>query len=100
HGEHSAGCRLVRWETSKSNRWLADHRFQGGSARLKASMPYMIVKKLAYILSTVFMLGSARAQEVTERPNFLLLLSDDMTYHDLGSYGNQDVHTPNLDRLA
>ncbi|GAB5559310.1 MAG: sulfatase [Synoicihabitans sp.] len=27
-------------------------------------------------------------------------MADDMTYHDLGSVGNPDVHTPHLDRLA
>lgn len=35
-----------------------------------------------------------------ESPNFLLILGDDMMYHDLGVYGNDQVHTPNLDRLA
>ena len=40
--------------------------------------------------------GSRRAR----RPNLLLFLADDMTYHDLGCYGNAEVHTPNLDRLA
>lgn len=33
-------------------------------------------------------------------PNVLLLLADDMTYTDLGCYGNADVKTPHLDRLA
>ncbi|MDE0821708.1 MAG: sulfatase-like hydrolase/transferase [Opitutales bacterium] len=29
-----------------------------------------------------------------------MFLADDMTYSDLGCYGNPDVNTPNLDRLA
>ncbi len=33
-------------------------------------------------------------------PDVLLIISDDMTYHDLGCYGNRDVKTPNIDRLA
>jgi len=33
-------------------------------------------------------------------PNILLFLADDMTYHDLGVLGNQQLQTPNLDRLA
>ena len=33
-------------------------------------------------------------------PNLLLFLADDMTFTDLGCYGNPDVRTPHLDRLA
>jgi arylsulfatase A-like enzyme len=33
-------------------------------------------------------------------PNVLFVLADDLGYGDLGSYGNADAHTPNLDRLA
>jgi arylsulfatase A-like enzyme len=35
-----------------------------------------------------------------ERPNILLLLTDDMGYGDLGCYGGTMVPTPNIDRLA
>ena len=35
-----------------------------------------------------------------DRPNILIMISDDLTYHDLGCMGNRDVQTPNLDRLA
>jgi arylsulfatase A-like enzyme len=34
------------------------------------------------------------------KPNILFLLSDDHSYPYLGCYGNPDVQTPNLDRLA
>jgi len=35
-----------------------------------------------------------------EKPNILFLLSDDHSYPYLGCYGNKDVRTPNIDRLA
>jgi uncharacterized sulfatase len=35
-----------------------------------------------------------------EKPNLLLFLADDMTYTDLGCYGNPDVKTPAVDQLA
>jgi arylsulfatase A-like enzyme len=34
------------------------------------------------------------------RPNVVLIITDDVGYGDLGSYGAPDVKTPNLDRLA
>src|SRR3954466_8120739 len=33
-------------------------------------------------------------------PNILLILSDDQSAPHLGCYGNKDVHTPNIDKLA
>jgi arylsulfatase len=35
----------------------------------------------------------------TQKPNIILIMSDDMGYSDIGAYGGE-VHTPNLDHLA
>jgi len=42
----------------------------------------------------------ASVQSKARRPNTLLLIADDMTWSDAGCYGNRDVKTPNIDRLA
>ena len=34
------------------------------------------------------------------RPNVVLIMTDDLGWADLGSYGATDIRTPNLDRLA
>src|SRR5690349_9500450 len=34
------------------------------------------------------------------KPNVVLIITDDVGYGDLGSYGATDVRTPNIDRLA
>ena len=47
--------------------------------------------------------SSANAQRQTstaERPNVVFILTDDVGYGDIGSYGARDIRTPNIDRLA
>lgn len=48
------------------------------------------------LLSTLFASLGASAQT---RPNFLIVLADDMGYSDAGCYGGE-IETPNLDSLA
>lgn len=36
----------------------------------------------------------------TERPNFLFLIADDLTYRSIHALNNPEVHTPNLDGLV
>jgi hypothetical protein len=36
----------------------------------------------------------------TVRPNIVLIMSDDMGYADLSSYGATDIKTPNIDSLG
>ena len=46
------------------------------------------------------MLLPAEAAAAEGRPNFLLIVADDLCWRDLGFTGSADVKTPNLDRLA
>ncbi len=59
-------------------------------------MQRRIVLMLA--LAATFIFGAvARA---ANRPNVLLIMADDQTWEDSGVYGNDEVHTPNIDQLA
>jgi arylsulfatase A-like enzyme len=43
---------------------------------------------------------SVRGDEAARRPNILFILADDLGYGDVGCYGQKQIRTPNLDRLA
>lgn len=56
------------------------------------------------VLCIIFLVGfvaacSVPVKQQDEKPNIILILSDDMGYSDLGCYGGE-VETPNLDALA
>lgn len=41
----------------------------------------------------------AQSEKVSERPNVLLILADDLGWSDIGCYGSE-IHTPHIDGLA
>src|SRR5688572_28613122 len=56
---------------------------------------------LSFAMAMVLCAPALCAQEVPRaRPNVVLILTDDMGWADLGSYGPKDVKTPNIDALA
>ena len=57
-----------------------------------------------YLLFTLTLSSCQIAQNTDakpqEFPNIVIVLADDQTWSDSGVYGNPDVYTPNIDRLA
>lgn len=51
-------------------------------------------------LASVGVALSHCTRPVKEKPNIILIVADDLGYHDLGCLGDSGVVTPNLDRLA
>jgi arylsulfatase A-like enzyme len=49
---------------------------------------------------TLICLLSSFIAAAAERPNVIVILSDDMGYADLGAYGCKDIPTPHIDSLA
>jgi N-sulfoglucosamine sulfohydrolase len=58
----------------------------------------IIVLSVALIASLGWVGLSAPRQG--ERPNFIVVIADDLGWNDLGAYGNRTVRTPNIDALA
>lgn len=59
-----------------------------------------ISKPLMHGLTTALILAcSTLADAADPRPNFLVIIADDLGYSDLGCYGSE-IETPNLDALA
>ena len=54
------------------------------------------MKHLILALSAAFGLSSGAA---SQRPNVVLVITDDQGYGDLGAHGNAKIQTPNLDAL-
>jgi arylsulfatase A-like enzyme len=53
----------------------------------------------AFVALLVWLITDGHAAE-TDRPNIVIIYADDLGYGDLGCYGNPNIRTPNLDRLA
>ena len=54
---------------------------------------------LCVALALLPSIGSTQAVQA-QRPNVVLIMTDDVGYGDLGSYGAPDIKTPNIDSLA
>lgn len=61
--------------------------------------PALLGKRILLLAGLVAAVGSVRAAS-EERPNFLLILADDLGYSDVSTYAPRDVQTPHIDRLG
>jgi len=57
---------------------------------------FLAVRLLCLALAAV----SSTSNAAVEKPNIIFILVDDMGWGDLGSFGNKETKTPNIDRLA
>jgi arylsulfatase len=51
------------------------------------------------VVVAALLLRCSSSSPTPEHPNFILILSDDMGFSDIGAYGSE-IETPNTDRLA
>lgn len=58
------------------------------------------MKKVLLSLMGLLIAAATAAGQPRHRPNFVLIIADDLAWDDTGAYGNRKVRTPNIDRLA
>jgi len=58
----------------------------------------LFIKNL-WLLTLVF-LFSCKSEQKQERPNILLLMSDNQSWNHMGAYGDTVIKTPNIDTIA
>lgn len=57
------------------------------------------------LFGSILLLGGcsskdANLSEVRDKPNFILIIADDMAWDDCGACGHPNIQTPNIDKLA
>src|SRR3954447_20695987 len=56
---------------------------------------------LSVVLTANFLImGSAPAVAAAKKPNFIIILSDDVGWAEFGFQGGKDIPTPNIDSIA
>src|SRR5690606_22645876 len=59
-----------------------------------------IISFLAFMLSTTLSIQVYGQNKDSQRPNIVFIIADDVSWNDLGCYGNRAVRTPIIDQLA
>ncbi|MDN3643225.1 sulfatase [Lutimonas halocynthiae] len=57
--------------------------------------------QLLVLLITIISCTNKKSESVKdEKPNVVIIFTDDQGYQDIGCYGSPDIETPNLDKMA
>lgn len=54
----------------------------------------------AILLGAISVCTLCSASAAQDKPNFIVFLTDDQGYNDVGCFGSPNIRTPNLDRMA
>src|ERR1017187_5953642 len=72
----------------------------GSSATTRSRSCGGFVQRREFLISAAGAVSGGLAGAATAPPNFLFMIADDLTFRGINAMGNQEVQTPNLDRLG
>lgn len=55
---------------------------------------------LTLLVCVILQIGCVQTDKSSQKPNFIIIFTDDQGYNDLGCYGSSDIKTPNIDQMA
>ena len=58
-----------------------------------------MIKKFLGVFFFYFAISSCNL-DINDKPNIIVFIADDVSWDDIGVYGNDQVVTPNIDNLA
>jgi hypothetical protein len=85
---------VAKSDKLRSFRRCAASPFVAMSSSFRLRLPRAVLLPLVLAFAATLAAGAA------PRPNFLVILCDDLGRGDLASYGHPHIRTPHLDRLA
>ena len=59
-----------------------------------------LFKSIALFMTFLFCSGCAEKTEIRDKPNVIIIFTDDQGYQDVGCFGSPDIETPHLDQMA
>src|SRR5262249_40438903 len=91
----SSGLRAVRWSVRHAGKALYEE------CAIYSGLPMLTRRDFLRTSSAAALAGGrATPQAGRSKPNFIVILLDDLGCHDLGCLGASDLKTPNIDALA
>ena len=68
--------------------------------KLKLSGNFLVCLTCSVLGVFLYTSCSEKPVETNKSPNFIIILTDDQGYNDVGCFGSPNIKTPNLDKMA